>query len=327
MIQRIPTVAITGAGDDTVLSGALGATIEEAGRCVANAGCNLLIEVGSAAAELAAKAFCDTPYRVGSAIGIVPTEIADGKRLRSGATKRSQHRPTADIAGSWIDIRLSAPSDNSVLALSCDLMGALPGGSTAETQALELGKPVIALLGKGQKRPRHAGGSPQEVTIANNEFALAEHLATHLAPLAIARPTFNKLKNVYKTDDASVHSCTMSFPHTCAIRMSEALANVTPTIIDKFKASGLNTCPHNFMRGAQDLASVLRQADVFGVFNQGFAAPGTAPASVSGKKGIVCYMNIPGFSDGQGHIDLWDGSGPVGDAYWTGNPIWFWHLT
>ncbi|WP_166878636.1 hypothetical protein [Massilia mucilaginosa] len=46
--------------------------------------------------------------------------------------------------------------------------------------------------------------------------------------------------------------------------MSEALAQVVPGIKDKFKTGGVNPCPHDFVRGAGDLAGVLRKAEVFG---------------------------------------------------------------
>lgn len=105
--------------------------------------------------------------------------------------------------------------------------------------------------------------------------------------------------------------------------MSEALAAVNPGVIDVFRMSGVNVCPHGFVRGAQDLARVL--TNLWGTHNLGFEAPGGPPAEMNGKQGVACYMNIPGF-DGQGHIDLWDRSGPVGQAYWAANPIWFWNL-
>ena len=50
-----------------------------------------------------------------------------------------------------------------------------------------------------------------------------------------------------------------------------------------------------------------------------------APADIQGVKGIICYMNIPGFS-GQGYVDLWDGDKEVGAAYWSAKTIWMWRL-
>jgi len=137
------------------------------------------------------------------------------------------------------------------------------------------------------------------------------------------RPTFSGVRMYYKTQ--GTHTCTMLFPNTCAIRMSEALVTASPDMLKIFKKSGKNLCPHNFVRGAQDLAAILGSTSGFGKRDYGWERPKSAPKQISGQKGIVCFMNIPTFS-GQGHIDLWDGRGPVGNAYWDASPIWMWKL-
>ena len=143
----------------------------------------------------------------------------------------------------------------------------------------------------------------------------------------IARPVFATLKTNYRTQSTQIHSCTMNFPNTCAIRMSEALVRTNAAFVQVFKASGKNVCPHGYVRGAQDLGSILQGGAGFGMRNFGWAgnADGKPPKAALGKKGLVCYMNIPGFS-GQGHIDLWDGSDAVGSAYWSASTIWMWSL-
>ena len=143
----------------------------------------------------------------------------------------------------------------------------------------------------------------------------------------IARPTFDLLKSNYRTLSTEIHACKMIFPNTCAIRMSEALVRSDAAFLNIFKSSGKNICPDNYVRGAQDLGAVLASKAVFGVWNIGWngKAGDAAPASISGKKGIVCYMKIPGFA-GQGHIDLGDGAEPVGQAYWDAATIWLWVL-
>lgn len=143
--------------------------------------------------------------------------------------------------------------------------------------------------------------------------------------MSILKPTFATLESNYQTKKA--HVCTMALPHTCAIRMSEALVKTIPEILAVFKASGKNVCPHGYVRGAQDLAAILQSSAGFGMRNFGWngTADGKPPKSALGPKGIICYMNIPGFG-GQGHIDLWDGSGPVGDEYWSSKTIWMWTL-
>jgi len=142
----------------------------------------------------------------------------------------------------------------------------------------------------------------------------------------IEKPVFSVLRLNYQ--GRAAHTCRMYFPNTCAIRMSEALVRTNPKFLTAFKNSGKNVCPHGYIRGAQDLAAVLNSPGVFGTRTHGWNAQpnGTAPASAQGVKGIICYMDIPGFS-GQGHIDLWDGNAPVGDEYWDSKTIWMWSLS
>ncbi|MCU8269225.1 type VI secretion system amidase effector protein Tae4 [Vibrio vulnificus] len=71
------------------------------------------------------------------------------------------------------------------------------------------------------------------------------------------KPSFSKLKANYKTLPTQIHSCSMSFPNTCAIRMSEALVKTDSSFLDTFQNSSKNKCPHGYLRGAQDLAAVL----------------------------------------------------------------------
>lgn len=137
--------------------------------------------------------------------------------------------------------------------------------------------------------------------------------------------SFSTLKSHYKIDTDEHHVCSMDFPNTCAIRMSEALVKTDRAFLNAFKRSSKNRCPHGYMRGAQDLASVLAQPNVLGSRSLGWVSPGTAPSNAIGKKGIICYMKIPTFS-GQGHIDLWDINDAVGDKYWNAQTIWMWVL-
>ena len=109
--------------------------------------------------------------------------------------------------------------------------------------------------------------------------------------------------------------------------MSEALVQADEKLLDAFKNSQKNKCPHEYIRGAQDLAAILALPSVWGPRTLGWIAQknAVAPANVIGKKGVICYMNIPGFS-GQGHIDLWNNTVPVGDSYWDAATIWMWTL-
>lgn len=143
-------------------------------------------------------------------------------------------------------------------------------------------------------------------------------------------PGFVNLRDMYSRrflNPTQIHSCTMHFPNTCAIRMSEALVAADARFLEAFKKSNKNKCPHGYIRGAQDLAAVLAQPSVLGFRNLGWASQrnGLPPVRVIGKHGIVCYMNIPGYV-GQGHIDLWDNDAAVGDSYWEAQTIWMWVL-
>lgn len=143
----------------------------------------------------------------------------------------------------------------------------------------------------------------------------------------ILKPDFNTLKNNYRIYPHQIHACSMNFPNTSAIRMSEALVRTNSKFLEVFKNSSKNKCPHGYIRGAQDLAAILNSPGVFGTRNYGWTSrsDGTAPGNISGIKGIICFMNIPGYS-GQGHIDLWDGNSAVGSAYWEAQIIWMWNL-
>lgn len=119
----------------------------------------------------------------------------------------------------------------------------------------------------------------------------------------------------------------MHFPNTSAIRMCEALAATDISFLNEFKLSTKNKCPHGYIIGAADLASILSQPQLLGVRTHSWKsqANGNAPKEAIGKHGIICYMNIPGYAD-QGHIDLWNKNTPVGDEFWEAKKIWLWTL-
>ena len=134
------------------------------------------------------------------------------------------------------------------------------------------------------------------------------------------RPSFAAVESNYKR--SGTHVCSMQFPNTCAIRMSEALAIAEPSLLSVFRSSGKNICPHGYVRGAQDLAAALTEA--WGRHDVGWNGGAGFHPSTS-ETGVICYMNIPGFS-GQGHIDLLKSGSPVGEGYWSASPIWLWRL-
>jgi len=139
----------------------------------------------------------------------------------------------------------------------------------------------------------------------------------------MSRPSFAAVKKHYRTNPSSIHTCSMYFPNTCAIRMSEALSAASESTKARISGFPRNQCPHGYLRGAQDLGAALKTA--WGVRDFGWAASSGAPKTSTGVQGVICFMNIPGFG-GQGHIDLWDKDHAIGDAYWDAGTIWLWRL-
>lgn len=136
-----------------------------------------------------------------------------------------------------------------------------------------------------------------------------------------AKPSFNRIWSAYSKAN---HNCSMALHHQCAVRMSRALIDAGwPSNTFKSAQYTGKVCPHGYARGAQDLAAYLRR--VWGNRDVGWSKPGSVPANASGVKGLICFMNIPGFG-GQGHIDLWDGSETKTGAYWGSDTIWLWKL-
>lgn len=130
----------------------------------------------------------------------------------------------------------------------------------------------------------------------------------------MGRPSFASVERNYKRSISSIYA------HTCAIRMSMALAAADPMIKSSFRATGRKIHGKFLISGAQDLAAFLRKA--WGRPDQSWTGSVGKPIG----DGVICYMNIPTFS-GQGHIGLCNnGNSYDSDDYWTANPVWFWRL-
>lgn len=135
------------------------------------------------------------------------------------------------------------------------------------------------------------------------------------------RPKFSKLSQSYP--DPPFHdNCpdVQPKPNLCAVRLSHAL-----TAANAFEPSEFdgNLCRHNYARGASDLAAYLTKK--WGRRDDGWPEPGSPPAGIKRKKGVILFERIPGFS-GQGHIDLWDGEKTKTGEYWNAKTVWFWQL-
>ena len=173
------------------------------------------------------------------------------------------------------------------------------------------------------------------------------------------KPGFAVLESSYRRSSMSVHECRLLDPtqpetrNTCAARMSEALVIANALVRSREDISALgrgqgtergrgdgggyllgtygylrhgHLCPHGIGRGAQALGAFL--ARHWGPRSLGWNAQASrtsAPAEIQGKNGVVLYARIPTFT-GEGHIDLWKGNAPVGEAYWDAQTIWFWEL-
>jgi predicted Rossmann-fold nucleotide-binding protein len=312
---------------------------EAVGKIIAELGCSLLTGGGVGGMEVVARSFCTTPYRSGQSLAILPGEWVTTGLAPENSAKSMHLDPKPDYPNRWVELPIrthlqgmkpTGDDSRNILNMgSADIVVFLPGGkgTPAECElARELEKPTIAWLEAADKIGIYEAGSlPDNINAVASLDQFRSELTTAVHRLSLARPTFAALRAVYSTDPTSIHACSMTFPNTCAIRMSEALIKTNSGLEDKFVASGANLCPHHFMRGAEDLASVLRRADAWGVYDRGYSAPMAAPAALQGKAGLLAYINIPSFS-GQGHIDLWDGRNPIGNAYWDANPTWFWEL-
>lgn len=135
------------------------------------------------------------------------------------------------------------------------------------------------------------------------------------------KPTFSRLWSAYST---STHPCSLDMTNQCAIRVSRALiAAGFPKSHFKGGSYTGKLCPHGYARGAQDLGAMLNR--LWGSRTLGWSSPGSQPKNIGGRKGVICFMNIPSYG-GQGHIDLWDGSETKTGSYWDSQTIWFWEL-
>eukprot|EP01059_Diplonema_ambulator_P026754 TRINITY_DN4418_c0_g2_i1.p1 TRINITY_DN4418_c0_g2~~TRINITY_DN4418_c0_g2_i1.p1 ORF type:complete len:131 (+),score=8.87 TRINITY_DN4418_c0_g2_i1:55-447(+) len=130
----------------------------------------------------------------------------------------------------------------------------------------------------------------------------------------MTKPSYATLKSNYCTD-----KCPCGYANNCAIRMSRALISCDSDWKRVFKDSGKDVCSCGYIRGAQDLAAVLRKA--WNACDYGWSAPGSEPSGAKGVQGVVCFMDFPGYT-GQGHIDLH----PGGKAHWNAKTIWLWAL-
>jgi len=141
------------------------------------------------------------------------------------------------------------------------------------------------------------------------------------------KPLFKLLDANYNTNSKSIHTCSMQFSNTSAIRMCEALDATDPLFLQEIAATTKDKCPHGYIKDPKELAQILSLPNILGVRTHSWSAQalGNAPKDAIGKQGIICYMDIPGYKY-TSHIDLWNNNTPVGDEFWEARSIWLWTL-
>ena len=137
----------------------------------------------------------------------------------------------------------------------------------------------------------------------------------------MTRPTYNSVNSSYPfaTKHEPCPDVSSSGNH-CALRLSIALEGAGFILGSDYSE---NKCRHNYARGASDLAAYLKTK--WGNRDLGFENPGKLPTALSGEKGIILFESIPKF-EGQGHIDVFNGTEGRTGTYWNAAVIWFWEL-
>lgn len=148
-----------------------------------------------------------------------------------------------------------------------------------------------------------------------------------LVKVVMLKPRFIDIDRHYNTNYKYIHSCTMSFKTTSAIRMCEALAASDLTFLHEFKRSAKNKCPHGYIIEPADLITLLSQPHLLGIPNHTWKSQtnGNAPKDAKGKSGIIYFLDIPGHTTGD-HIDLWHNKSAVGDDFWDASYTGLWTL-
>jgi hypothetical protein len=167
------------------------------------------------------------------------------------------------------------------------------------------------------------------------------------------KPSFERLVANFNTQRESVHACPFLYRkenlsptiNTCALRMAEALVIANGLVESREAITALNSrpgngrayllgkygykaylCPHGIARGARDLSDFLRQQ--WGSPSHTWSAQADAisvPDDAQGLTGVMAFIKLPRYS-GQGHIDLWNLTSPIGHAYWNAAKIYLWRL-
>ena len=125
------------------------------GAALARLGVHLLTGGGGGVMQEVSRAFCETPGRVGLAIGVLPAAgPGGGRRSAAGVAPPGYPNPWVEIP-IFTHLPLSGArgreqgSRNHINILSSDVVVALPGGAGTASEvalAVEYGRPVLAFL-------------------------------------------------------------------------------------------------------------------------------------------------------------------------------------
>ncbi len=171
--------------------------------------------------------------------------------------------------------------------------------------------------------------------------------------MKFAKPPFQRLLDSYQTSPLTAHDCPRVYAkdteaaaaslNTCAIRMSEALVIANGLARDRMEIAGLdsggkrhfshlfanysyknNLCPHGLARGARDLAYFLQEQ--WGRPTKVWEKPVEQPKDLAELTGVIAFVKLRDDPSVQGHVDLWNKSAAVGQAFFNAETVLLWKL-
>ncbi|ESZ21395.1 hypothetical protein X737_04485 [Mesorhizobium sp. L48C026A00] len=191
------TIAVVGTGSTIDEDSDEGRRAMQAGRIIAELGCNLLTGGGQGVMNLSARGFCETPGRIGRSIGVIPGKVEGWTGNKLGTLSKLMLIPKAGYPNPWVEIPIfthlpgndpKGPDSRNVLNVgSADVIVVLAGGEGSQAEfelAHGLGKPLIAFLGEGEVVGAYPLAAMADLAMCiQDETALRERLEEHLCRL------------------------------------------------------------------------------------------------------------------------------------------------
>ena len=189
-MTRLPIVGVMGSGTEPYAEQSIAL-----GGALARLGVHLLTGGGGGVMREVSRAFCETPGRIGLAIGVLPGRVLPGRVLPGGilpggilpASSREKSAAPPGYPNPWVEIPIATHlphsgargreqgSRNHINILSSDAVVALPGsaGTASEVAlAVEYGRPVLAFL----EDRTELIGLPDEVRVVGDIDAVVAFL-------------------------------------------------------------------------------------------------------------------------------------------------------